>query len=409
MSLCLLSKFNIGIKMNGRKFEHPTRMREYTDIVYGGIGADGTGLTEIVDKYKPGKSPYNIYWGEIHGHTELSDGVGTPDEYLTAARDVAKLDFCAITDHDHGGVGSPELWGDKWELTQEKIAQYHKEGEFVTLLAYERDSYPWYSNLCIYYRGGQGDMIRGEVDGEITREELRELLKRDDVIAIPHHTADIMQGVNFDAVDADLMTPLMEVYSKWGTSEYFGNPHPVHTSARGGFWLDALERGAKMGCVAGSDIHSPYPGIEHDCRDSGNYYMGNLIYKEPGIVAVLAKELTREAVFDALKDRRCYASAGTKVDIDFRINGAEMGSELAAQEGEDRWIYFNVDSEKKLERVDLVKNGKVYMQDNIAGRMSGSKLIVNDLEKQRDTDYYYLRVTHTDGTQAWTSPIWLSS
>ena len=31
----------------------------------------------------------------------------------------------------------------------------------MTLLGYERDSWPWYSNLCLYYREGTGEMVWG--------------------------------------------------------------------------------------------------------------------------------------------------------------------------------------------------------------------------------------------------------
>lgn len=36
---------------------------------------------------------YRLYWGDVHTHTNLSDGTGTPDQLLTRARDTAHLDF----------------------------------------------------------------------------------------------------------------------------------------------------------------------------------------------------------------------------------------------------------------------------------------------------------------------------
>jgi hypothetical protein len=47
---------------------------------------------------------YHIYWGEAHGHTRISDGKGTLDDYFTYARDVAKLDFAIVSDHDFGNA-----------------------------------------------------------------------------------------------------------------------------------------------------------------------------------------------------------------------------------------------------------------------------------------------------------------
>lgn len=386
---------------DGRHFTHPSRDRAYTEIVYGGATVSPGELGEYIASCRPAPSPYRLFWGEIHGHTELSDGRGTLDDYFQAARDVAGLDFCAVTDHDHGGVGRPELWGDKWELTRQKVAEYHDPGRFVTLLAYERDSTPWYSNLCLYYRDAIGEMVRGAQDGEITRDELADLLARDDVITIPHHTTTLSQGVNFECIAPELMTPLMEVYSKWGTSEYFGNPRPTQHESPFGHWQDALELGARMGCVAGSDVHGPHPGLDH-------HVGGNLRYDEPGLVAVLAEELTREAIFDALRTRRCYGSAGARIEIDFRISGAFMGQEAAVPRGEPRRIYLQVAGDGPLQRVDTVKNARDYFVEHADGATDRYELTVDDYKAERDTDYYYVRVTRTDGRQAWSSPIWVT-
>src|SRR3954468_6308133 len=42
-----------------------------------------------------------VFFGNLHSHTSYSDGSGTPDQAYTRARDVAKLDFLAITEHNH--------------------------------------------------------------------------------------------------------------------------------------------------------------------------------------------------------------------------------------------------------------------------------------------------------------------
>ena len=40
-----------------------------------------------------------IWWGDIHGHTEMSDGLFSIDDYYLFGRDGALLDFCATADH----------------------------------------------------------------------------------------------------------------------------------------------------------------------------------------------------------------------------------------------------------------------------------------------------------------------
>ena len=45
-----------------------------------------------------------LVWGDLHGHSGVSDGTGTPEDYYAYARDVARLDVAVLTDHDHWGV-----------------------------------------------------------------------------------------------------------------------------------------------------------------------------------------------------------------------------------------------------------------------------------------------------------------
>lgn len=389
-----------------RRFDTPLRSHEYTAAVYGGTSARREDLAESLAAREPAPLELNTYFGELHGHTALSDGLGTVDDYYKTARDSAGLDFCALTDHDHGGVGSPELWGDKWTLLREKAAQYHEEHHFVTLLGYERDSYPWYNNLVLYYRGGDGEMVRGVHDGEITRAELAALLRRDDILAVPHTGPFLHSGCDFTQLPPDLFCPLMEVYSRWGTSEYFGNPDPERIETRGGFWRDALEAGARMGCIAGSDDHTGTPGLEIP-TPTGH---PNLRYGHPGMVAVLAPELTRAAVFDALRSRRCYATSGGRIRLDFRVNGALMGSELTLPADAVREIWFRAESPAApLKTLTLVCNGREELVYHLDGECAAYGELVYDYRPQRPTDYYYLRAELTDGHRAWSSPVWVTT
>ena len=388
--------------MDGRDNFHPSRDRRFTRAVYGGTTGNLSVLRDLVATYRPEASPYKVYFGEIHGHSELSDGRGSPDDYFATARDEAKLDFCALTDHDHGGVRAAELWdAGKWELVQQKVAEYHEHGRFVTMLGYERDSWPYYPNACLYYREGSGEMVRGQEDGEITHTELAELLRRDDILTIPHQISQLEVGVNFRALPMELMPRLVEIYSKWGTSEYFDNPKPIRTAVRGNYWRDALERGARVGCIAGSDIHSPFPGLVRDDGDD------NLRQPNPGTAAVLATELSRDAIFEALVARRCYACEGARIRMDFRLSCAFMGSEICDEGSPERCIWFEVEAPDAIENIIVIKNGRDEFAWNVGGSAAKHRGVVVDLVAERDCDYYYLRTTMVDGRRAWSSPVWV--
>ena len=377
-----------------KRFDMSGRCAEFTDIVYSGESGTWEKLNETQRRRMPDPPEYKVFFGDIHGHSNLSDGGPTPDQYYIGLRDNAGLDFGALSDHDHGGVGKPELWKDgKWELIQKKAAEYYEPGRFTTLLAYERDSYPFYNNLVVYYRYGEGEMLRGVRDGEMTRAELRAWLSRDDIILVPHDTNVLNYSADFLAMEPEDMVSLIQIYGRDSScAEYMGDPLSRGADLEGGHWQDALKRGARMGCIACSDDHGGRGGID--------------IVEKPfprgiaGITAVWAKENTREAVFDALKKRRCYGFMGGRMTVDFRISGHYMGEEITVDG--DPEIYYNVTADAPVANVTLVKNCRDYIS------VKSSEQLIYDYRQETEADCYYLRVKLTDGRQAWTSPIWVS-
>ena len=136
-------------KYKTKRYDTLGRCAEFTDIVYREDYDDAAKLRADMHastrKFDPPAKTLHAFIGEMHGHTTLSDGQPDIDTYFRNIRDIAKLDFAAISDHDHGGVGHPTLWAgspSKWDLIRAKVKEYNHPGTFSTLLAYERDSYP---------------------------------------------------------------------------------------------------------------------------------------------------------------------------------------------------------------------------------------------------------------------------
>ncbi|MBO5060570.1 MAG: DUF3604 domain-containing protein [Clostridia bacterium] len=384
-------------RKSARRYDTPNRCRAFTDRVYSGVNKDKEGLYKETfaseKEFYPQKPKYNIYFGELHGHSNMSDGRPSMDEYFKNIRDNAQLDFAALTDHDHGGIANAELYGEKWETIKAKVKEYNEPGKFSTILGYERDSYPWYNNMVVYYKSHDADMLRGSIDGEITKEELEAALTRDDLLLVPHDTYHLEAGCDFNSIDPTLYTTMIEIYSRGDSAEYFDNPYnETDFQCEGGFWQDALKRGAKMGCLAASDDHACMNGLVAE-----EY---NNIWKYPGITAVLAEENTTEAIFDALKARRCYGFMGGRMWIDFRINGHYMGEEFS--DSGERSIYINVKADADIKRITLVKNCRNYIM------MRRCEQLIFD-RMENETDFYYLRVELADGRCGWTSPIWINN
>ena len=74
--------------------------------------------------------------------------------------------------------------------------------------------------------------------------------------------------------------------------------------------------------------------LEHVVAQFGDETLLGWEQVASGLAAVWAAENTREALFDAMRDRQCYATTGERILIEFSINGESMGSETRARAGD---------------------------------------------------------------------------
>ena len=72
-----------------------------------------------------------ILYGDVHCHTNLSDGVESPEERLRKNRYLRGLQFTALSDHDF------DMKPDTWPQYQQYTGNWHKEHSFVVFNAYE--------------------------------------------------------------------------------------------------------------------------------------------------------------------------------------------------------------------------------------------------------------------------------
>jgi len=162
------------------------------------------------------------------------------------------------------------------------------------------------------------------------------------VIAIPHHIAYVpnYRGINWEKFTTNI-SPVVEVYSKHGCAMSDLSPYPYfHTmgprDARNTVW-SGLSYGYKFGFVASTDNHAGYPGSYGDGR-----------------LAVICKENTRQRIWDAILARHTYAVTGDKIDCQFYINNAEMGSQIDGTNG--RQIELKIRGCDTFDKIIIYKN-----------------------------------------------------
>jgi hypothetical protein len=272
-------------------------------------------------------------------------------------------------------------------MTVAAAEKYNMPNEFVTLLGYE-----WAAEGChknVYYREGDMQEFAGSFPDTSTKAKHLEFMEQYECIVIPHHPKFMGEPI-WEPNNPDL-EKLAEICSVWGLSEE-GNECAV---------LPALDNGLRFGFIAGTDNHQGRMGL-------GNSHWGNEDGGS-GIACVIAPALTREAIYDALKGRRCYATTGARILMDFRINGKMMGSEIRLRVGEKRRITSLVIGGHEIIKAELVKDSCVVFSES-PGTLQW-ELDWDDPETDTtagaDGDYYYIRVQQSDGHRAWSSPIFL--
>ena len=344
----------------------------------------------------------HLYFGEIHGQMYESIGTGDVEEYYQWGRDVERLDFCATANHyggrfDHGAAakGDYRFMDRLWPGIVEASNRYYEPGKFVTFVSFEWGNR--YGHKNVYYRSDEGPFIYGQ--STMSPEELWEQLKDREVLTIPHHPK--YCGVTDWSFRNDRMQRLVEICSAWGISET-GGDHSVQR---------ALAMGHRLGFIGGTDTHYGQPGHGPHGVDEGC-----------GLVAVYAKERTREAIFDALYQRRCYATTGARMLLDFRVNGHGMGEEIKCEvrsaKCEVRRIEGRAIGTGKIRKVEILRNNEVvHVREGAGFEVRFEWTDREDLRKLAisptfDGDvpflFYYCRVTQEDRHIAWSSPIWLS-
>jgi len=307
---------------------------------------------------------YAMFWGETHDNTyQFADGksgiihtalerAATHLDFYAAAYYTAEA--AAFQEGGHlsessrkhqlifEGWKSQERLDREWAEVQDATRALNDPGTFVTFPGYE-----W-----------QGDGSSGDHNVFYTREglpifqvnslaELYECLRPLQAIAIPHHTAyrPGVRGRDWSVFD-ETISPFSELYSIHGCSEtdeewvkMRSNSH-MGPAAAAGTYQAALDRGYHLGAVCGTDNWGDMPG-----------HFGQ------GRTACLATELTREAIWEAFLKRRVYGVTGDRIKLDFRIDGAPMGSCIEAAGIRD--IQVKVTGSDAIDRIEILRNGRV--------------------------------------------------
>jgi hypothetical protein len=355
-------------------------------------GPDGLAGRSNVLYCREGSPRLKLFFGDIHGHSRMSDGTGTPEDYYAFARTVSGLDMAALTDHvDYGTL---RLEGGYWNRIKKAANEAYDPGRFVTFLGFEWTNWT-YGHRNVYYRDGEGPFFRSIDEESDTPQELWDLIEPYEAMTIAHH-------VGGGPIATDWSIPpgpkehLVEICSIHGSSEVLSRTREcIYRPMEGHFVRDALNRGYKLGIIGSGDTHDGHPGQR------------SLGAQVTGIIGVFAEELTREAIWDAMKRRHVYGTSGPKIILFFRVADAPMGSEInwSLDKGGVPIALMAVACDE-IESVEIVRNGEVVLRENPDSVIT--RFLTEDPEPPEGTSWYYARVVQKDGGMAWSSPVWVT-
>ncbi len=337
-----------------------------------------------------------IRWADLHGHSQLSDGTGTPEDWWRYAREAAGLDAAALTDHDHFGVRFVDQHPEIWSRLVRAARAAHQPGEFVALVGFEWTNWI-HGHRHVLYFSDDGRILSSLDPAYDTPRKLWKALEGQSVLTLAHHSAGDPVPTNWTFKPPPQIEPVTEVMSVHGSSEALDSPMLIRGAIPGNTVRDQLDSGMKLGFIGSGDGHDGHPGLPHLSPAYG--YSRDHVGRG-GLAAILSEDLTREGLYASLRARRCYATSGPRILLQATLDGSQMGSELEALSAQPLLRVFILGT-VGLKSLDLVYSDRIERVELGGQRRFEGTLQLNDIPTG---GYLYLRVEQQDGALAWSSP-----
>ena len=360
-----------------------------------------------------GEATFQRYFGQLHSHTQYSDGAGSLDSalaYVKALPDNANVDFVAFTDHSNyfdsknnpnveAALYDMSLVNDSdpshsWATYKNTVAAFNAAnvGKMVAIAGFE-----------MTWSGGPGHINTFNTPGIVSRNNTTlnnktkdaglqayyKLLSQKEgansISQFNHPGTTFGNFIDFGYWDAVVDTRMYMVEVGNGEGQIgAGGYYPSYEQ-----YIMALDKGWHVAPTNNQDNHKGRWGNANDARD-----------------VILTDDFTEDGIYAALRARRMYATEDKNLELDYTVNGNMMGSIIDVPEKLNFEISFNdPDRTDSIAKVELVVNsGKVAYTWNSAADLAKGSVSV---ELAPEYTYYFVRVTEGDGDLAVTAPVWV--
>ena len=297
------------------------------------------------------------YWGDLHGQSGETIGIGRIEDYMNFARNKAFLD---VTCHQGNDFQIKDVF---WDHLNKTTAEWNEPHRFTVFPGYE-----WSGNTAV---GGDHNVIYRHEGSLLTRCSHALIEDRHDLANDALTLSDLYSSIHESGDDtvifahiggryADItydhdpfLETAVEIHSDWGTFEWIAN--------------DSFDLGRRVGIVANSDGHKGRPGASYPGVSEFGAY--------GGLTCFLARENTRDALFEAMRRRHHYATTGCRLVMDitaelenpgliyptdprfelsgaYQQNHAMMGDIVITKDDQAR-INATIHTEMGIERIEL--------------------------------------------------------
>ena len=384
-----------------------------TEVTVTARRADGKSAS-ITWFFTVGATKYQHYFGQLHSHTQYSDGAGPLTDALRYVENLpasANVQFVAFTDHSNyfDSSSSPNVEAalydtslvkdsdanHSWKTYKDTIAKFNEDnaGSMVAIGGFE-----------MTWSGGPGHINTFNTPGIVSRNN-KTLNNKTDDAGMKAYYALLSQ-----AEGANSISQFNHPGTTFGNFKDFNYWDPVIDSrmymvevgngegaiGAGGYYpsyeqyIMALDKGWHLAPTNNQDNHKGKWGNANDARD-----------------VILTDDFSEQGIYEAIRALRMYATEDKNLELTYTVNGLMMGSSIT--EIPDKLnIEVTVndpDASDSIAKVEVVANsGKVaYTWDNAAQLRSGKLSATLD----PSYSYYFIRVTQKDGDLAVTSPVWV--
>lgn len=309
-------------------------------------------------RHRAGAVPeYHLYYANLHSHTNYSDGKSTPKHAYAYARDTAHIDILAVTDHaehfDHDTM--------EWVSCGRAADSATIPGRFLALRGFEWSKY---GHANVFNTSGYCSSYR---DDSIPESLYVFLSRNPGAIAQFNHIA----GPNFRSfrysASADSSFALCEGQNTSYTLYHI-----------------PLDSGWRVGASCGADNH-------------------DMTWGKSGFrTGIWATELTKEAVFEAVRANRTFGThRGWHVSMAVRCGDVWMGGEV--RPGVQTFT-IDVSDTVPWRNLKLVTNGRKVV-DSVS--VNAKSYVWTPTVAATAGSYYYVIGYDSAGLPTWSSPIWV--